>query len=286
MSNITRWSTRAALVAASVASLVAMGCGGGQPPSPNECLASPAVDPSAPITRIPVHFMAGAQPLLPGAELTAANGSTFKASMARFYASELALIGTDGARVPAELVDEGGRRLPYALTLLDFANPSSLTLYLQAPAGTYRGLALSVGVPEKCPSGEGLNHSDASAMDAPLDVDSGMYWSWNPGYVFLKFEGQVKDGSDWAGFFFHIGEAKRFSSLQLELEQRFTISPGGGAGPELIADFNQLLVSPDQTPHPDLSQDSERHVHGGDLADVLARNVQGSHFLRLEQGHL
>lgn len=270
--------------AAALATSLLVACGG-QEPAPQQCLSPSSVDASAPITRFPVHFMAGSAPLLMGTELTSANGATFKTTKARFYVSQLALVRENGERVAAELVDEQGSQLPFGVSLVDLDRPDSLSLHLQAPAGTYRGLAVSVGVPEKCPSGEGLNHSDASAMDAPLDVDSDMYWSWNPGYVFLKFEGQVRDSGQWEGFFFHVGDDKRFASLELDLDTPFTVSPEGGSGPELIADFNQLLVTPGGASHPDITHGDERGVHGGALADSLAENLRGSHFLRLSPAH-
>lgn len=265
-----------------LASSLLFGCGD-RAAAPEACLASPTVEASAPITRFGVHFMAGEAPLHLGTELTSANGATFKTTKARLYLSRVALLSEGGERVSAELVDEQGDRLPYGVTLVDLENPDSLNVYVQAPAGNYRGMEVSVGVPETCASGEELNHSDASAMEAPLDVDSDMYWSWNPGYVFLKFEGQVKDASGWEGFFYHVGGDERFASL--ELDTPFSIPPEGGSGPELIADFNQLLVSPGGAAKPDITNSDERGVHGGALADSLAENIRGSHFLRLAQGH-
>jgi hypothetical protein len=266
-----------------LASSLAMGCGGDSATT-ETCLPASTVDPSAPITHLGVHFVAGSAPLLMGNEVTSANGATFKTTKARLYLSQVALIGEGGERVGAELVDAQGARLPYGVTLVDLERPESLNVYLRAPAGNYRGMAVSVGVPETCGgSGSELNHADASAMEAPLDVDSDMYWSWNSGYVFLKFEGQVQDAGAWEGFFYHVGDDKRFAALELEMP--FTLSPQGGAGPELVADFNRLLVSPTGASTPDITNDDSRRVHGGNLADTLAENIRGSGFLRLEQGH-
>ncbi|HEX5754449.1 MAG TPA: MbnP family protein [Archangium sp.] len=270
-------------VAVALASSLAIGCGDNSSATPETCLPPSTVDASAPITRLGVHFMAGTAPLLLGNPVTSSHGASFKTLKARLYLSQVALLGESGERVSAELVDAQGHRLPYGVTLLDLERPESLNVYVQAPAGNYRGMAVSIGVPESCGSGAKLNHSDASAMDAPLDVDSDMYWSWNPGYVFLKFEGQVQDSGAWKNFFFHVGEDKRF--VALELDAPFTLTPEGGTGPELIADFNRLLVSPAGAAQPDITNDEQRRVHGGALADSLAENLRGSRFLRLEQEH-
>jgi hypothetical protein len=278
-----RWSRlRTSLVLASSLALAACGRGA-PPPDAGSCLAPSTVDAAAPITQVGVHFMAGEAPLVLGHEVTVASGTPVKTTKARFYVSQVALIGEGGERVQAELVDAQGSRLPFGVTLVDLERPESLNLYVRAPAGNYQGMAVSVGVPETCASGEALNHADASAMPAPLDVDSDMYWSWNSGYVFLKFEGQVQDGTRWESYFYHVGGNERFSAL--ELQAPFTISPEGGVGPELVADFDRLLVSPAGTPQPDITNGDQRRVHGGALSDSLAENIRGSGFLRLEQAH-
>jgi hypothetical protein len=264
-----------------LATSLTMGCTGGGPPVSSErCLVAPAVDASAPITHMEVQFMAGTSPLVFGQEVTTTNGARLKPTKARFYLSQLTLIGEGGARVSAELVDASGNRLPYGATLVDMEQPESLDVHIQAPAGSYQGLSVSVGVPESCPSGEMLNHSDASAMNPPLDVDSDMYWSWNSGYVFLKFEGQVWDSTRWDGFFYHVGEDRRLATLELQMP--FTISSQGGEGPALVADFNRLLTSATGTSQPDVTDSTQRRVHGGSLADALAGNIRTSGFLRLE----
>lgn len=263
-------------------STLVLACGGPPAPSPETCAGPSAVSPSAPVTQFEVRFTAGSSPLELGAEVPFA-GLHVSLSKARLYLSELALRGEDGALVPAELVDANGDRVPYDLMLADLERPESLGFAVRAPAGRYRGLSISVGVPSQCASGAELNGVDASAMAAPLDVDSDMYWSWSAGYVFLKLEGQVRAGSSPGGFFYHVGGGDRFAAL--ELPGHFEIGPTGGRGPSLIADFQQLLTSPSGALEPDLADADERRVHGGRLADALARNVRGSGFLTLEHHH-
>jgi len=54
---------------------------------------------------------------------------------------------------------------------------------VSVPAGQYRGIRFNVGVPRE------LNHLDASTQQLPLGVNSGMFWTWNPGYIFYRLEG-------------------------------------------------------------------------------------------------
>jgi hypothetical protein len=252
-------------------------------PAPDACLMPSALPDGAPVTSLDVHFVAGQNPLVIGSEVSPSGGPKIRTSKARFFLSQLKLVDAAGRPVPTELVDEGGNRLPYGVTLVDFERPASMKVHLRAPAGSYSGLSLSVGVPANCESGERLNHSDASAMTAPLDVDTDMYWSWNPGYVFLKFEGQVSQGTGWDRFFYHVGEDERFATL--ELRHDFTIGAEGGPGPSIVADFQRLLTSASGESRPDIKSSGQRRVHGGDLANALAENIRQSGFLRLAPAH-
>jgi hypothetical protein len=247
------------------------------------CTGVGAIDPALPVTRFDVHLEAGSRPLVLGEVLdSAVFDRALRPSKARFYVSELALLREDGSLAEAELVDERGERLPYELALIDGEHPSTLALHVRAEPGTYRGLALSVGVPERCTSGERLNHADASALNAPLDVDSDMYWSWNSGYVFVKFEGHIDDGGAYRPFFYHVGGDERLASL--ELEGAFSIPEGVSehhADLAIAADFRRLFASEGEAMRPDPTSASDRRVHGGELANHLARNLRGAGFLRL-----
>jgi len=273
--NVRGGAFTAALVL--VVGPMSAGCDQG-PPAPTECLVPSQVAEGAPVTHFDVRFVMGQAPITPGREVTSSTGTKLQASKARFYLSQPKLVDAGGRQVPTDLLDEAGNRLPYGVTLVDFERPESMKVFLRVPAGSYRDLALSVGVPATCESGERLNHSDASAMKAPLDVDRDMYWTWNSGYVFLKFEGRVASARGWDGFFYHVGDDKRFAAL--ELQRDFTIPREGGAGPEIVADFERLLTSATGEARPDITNAGQRRVHGGDLADVLAENLRHSGFLR------
>lgn len=267
-----------------VAAVLLLAACGAPAAQPKECLVPSTVPPDAPLTRFGVHFTAGTQVLQFDSEASFSNGVRFRPNKVRAFLSELKLINDRGETVAADLVDERGQRLPYGLTMLDLERPTSLGFQLRAPAGSYRALALTLGVPQTCESGATLNHVDASTMPPPLDVDSDMYWSWNPGYVFLKFEGQLTaPGETQPGFFFHVGGDERL--VKLELSTALTIEPTGGSGPELLIDVERLLTSPSGAARPDVRVVEQRRVHGGEWADALAENLRGSGVVRLAVGH-
>jgi uncharacterized repeat protein (TIGR04052 family) len=83
------------------------------------------------------------------------------------------------------------------------------------PAGTYRGLRFTLGVPFD------LNHADATIAPSPLNLTS-LFWNWQAGYKFLRIDlattGRPQDikagdmprfgdraGSNRLGFAIHLG---------------------------------------------------------------------------------
>jgi uncharacterized repeat protein (TIGR04052 family) len=105
----------------------------------------------------------------------------------RFYVHDVALVAADGHEVPLALADDGEWQYQ-GVALLDFEDftgacqdgtaETRTFVRGRAPAGTYTGVAFSLGVPES------LNHQDLTALPAPLNL-SGLYWSWGLGHVFM-----------------------------------------------------------------------------------------------------
>jgi hypothetical protein len=111
---------------------------------------------------------------------------------------------------------------------------------------------------------------------APLDVDSDMYWSWNPNYIFLKIEGQALVDGKPKSFFYHVGEDARRKTVHLHAP--FQVAAGQPARAELIMDVNRLFVTNTGEDNPRL--ESGDGVHGGSIADVVAANIAESGFVR------
>lgn len=109
----------------------------------------------------------------------------------RFYVHQMHLITTDGREVPFAIEDRGEWQ-GSGVALIDFEGGPDSGCYGGtpgvntevtgiAPAGNYRGLRFSIGVPPA------LSHADPSTLEGPLTA-GGMAWSWLAGYKFLKFE--------------------------------------------------------------------------------------------------
>lgn len=146
--------------------------------------------------------------------------ATITPSDFRLYVSEVALLNTRNEAVPLKLVQDAIWQFE-DIALLDFENGAGPcrngTTGMNAavrgvvPAGDYRGLVFTLGIPFA------RNHGDASVAGAPLN-STAMFWSWQGGYRFLKFDastvanpalaaapGDAPDSAPATGFSVHVG---------------------------------------------------------------------------------
>jgi uncharacterized repeat protein (TIGR04052 family) len=121
----------------------------------------------------------------------------------RFYVASVQAIRVDGVAVDIRLhPDDQWQQAE--LALLDFENgtgacdngtlATNTVLRGTLPAGEYRGLLFTIGVPFE------LNHGDPLLAAAPLD-DAAMHWHWRAGYKFMR--AGIRTADD--GFWIHLG---------------------------------------------------------------------------------
>lgn len=144
--------------------------------------------------KVSIRFAAvvGDQPFACGNsyEGIGATASKITPSDFRFYVSGVELIDATGKAVPLKL-DQDERWQHRDVALLDFENRTGPCLTGTqetrdviagtVPAGTYRGLRFSLGVPFE------LNHADATIAPSPLNLTS-LFWNWQAGYKFLRVD--------------------------------------------------------------------------------------------------
>ena len=131
-----------------------------------------------------------------------ASGESFTPTTFNYFVSNIKLTRTDGREyvVPQDS----------SYFLIKENVPASQTITLQnVPAGSYKSVSFVIGV-------DSLRSTmDISQLTGVLDPAgdhtsaSGMYWSWNSGYIFLKLEGTSPSApTDATGentFRYHIG---------------------------------------------------------------------------------
>jgi uncharacterized repeat protein (TIGR04052 family) len=134
--------------------------------------------------------------------------ATVTAQYFRFYVSNVKLLTVFGKRVPLALQQDGvWQRRDVALlgfedegTKCADGSPLKHTeIAGAAPDGRYTGIEFTIGVPED------LDHADATIAQSPLNL-SDMFWSWQDGYKFFRFDARVR-GADGKGgsYIFHLG---------------------------------------------------------------------------------
>jgi hypothetical protein len=103
-------------------------------------------------------------------------GTIFRIDLMKQYVSSLQLRKEDDSFVTLKDFD-----------LIDFTAPVSRTFTL--PAGKYTGVMMGLGIPENYNTGQDPSQY---ANSHPLSVagSQGMFWTWNSGYIFSKFEGK------------------------------------------------------------------------------------------------
>ncbi|MFP2895732.1 MbnP family copper-binding protein [Corallococcus sp. 4LFB] len=162
----------------------ALGCGDDEP-QPPEVLT----------VNVPVVARVGAEAFTCGK--TYANvgttGTTYEPMDFRVYVHDVRLVTRAGQEVPVTLTEDGSWQSE-GVVLLDFANKDGLctqgtegmnaSIKGTAPQGDYTGLRFKLGVPEE------RNHGDVSTAAAPLG-DTGLFWSWRSGYIFLRVDGHT-----------------------------------------------------------------------------------------------
>lgn len=105
----------------------------------------------------------------------------------RMYVYDVSLIKSDGSKVPLALTQDGTWQYQN-VALLDFEDftggcadgtpETNKVLRGTVPAGTYDGIAFTIGVPEA------MNHVDLTTLPSPLNL-TGLWWGWGFGHVFL-----------------------------------------------------------------------------------------------------
>jgi len=161
----------------------------------------------------------------------------------RVYVSQVALIDEQGRAVPLRL-DQDGRWQYRDVALLDFENGTAScrngtpgmheTITGSVPAGRYRGLQFTLGLPAD------LNHGDPTTAQPPLNLTA-LFWSWQAGYKFVKVDmatsGQPQGGTVPAG-----GRQRRAAGFPIHLGSTECVSPSATTAPSVCHRPNLVTV--------------------------------------------
>jgi hypothetical protein len=176
---------------------------------------------------------------------TNAAGNPYKITMLKYFVSNFKATTTGGVEV---IVPQDS-----CYFLIDESNIGKQMASLKLPEGEYKTISFLLGVDSL------RNTKNVSERTGDLDVTaaaSGMYWSWNSGYINFKFEGTstAVTGMMAPAFQIHIGGFGGYSTptanngkiITLDLAPRGTAkvkaSKADGVDVHLLVDVNKVFT--------------------------------------------
>lgn len=146
------------------------------------------------------------------------SGEAFKINKLKFYISGITFHNPNGQNVQDS-----------SFHLIDMYDTSSQRIMLNIERGNYDSLQFSIGVDSI--------HNVSGAQSGALDPTYGMFWTWNTGYIYVKFEGTspVSTAPN-QRFTYHIGGFKTGENALRTIRFPVSIDIDKHAGIEYAAD--------------------------------------------------
>lgn len=208
----------------------------------------------APITLEFDNIVGGADLHLNTGSYTNESGEQFKVSMLRYFVSNIVLTNVNGSKyiVPQDS----------SYFLIDESKPSTLKTSIKIPEGEYSKLEFVLGVDSL------RNTKDLSQRTGVLDPTgeaSGMYWSWNSGYIFFKMEGNSPSSKLTNNVFqYHIGLFGGYSTPTLNNLKNISID---------LTQRGIAKVKTGKTPNVHLLVDVSKVFNGTNKVSISANTV-------------
>lgn len=181
--------------------------------------------------QLSVTHVMGQQPLVrKTATYTNAAGEPFTISRFRYFLSNFSIEAVNGEMIT----------LPPAYFLVDDAIDSSKTIRLEnIPAGQYKAIRFLVGV-------DSIRNM-SGVQSGALAVESGMFWTWNSGYIMAQLEGHSPViTSPTQEFLFHVGGYKAkdqvLQYVTLSFTQSLTINATSTPNVNLVANVEKWFL--------------------------------------------
>lgn len=146
-----------------------------------------------------------------------AAGEDYSVSLLQYYVSNFKFYKADGTEyiVPQDS----------SYFLIKESEPDTRFATFNVPEGDYTKLVFTLGV-DSLRSTMDIDRR-TGVLDPSGGMDDGMYWGWNSGYIFLKFEGLSDaapiDGSGQHKFRYHIGGFGGYSAPTINNIKEITI---------------------------------------------------------------
>lgn len=208
--------------------------------------------------RIDIQHQYEGKPLLINS-IRYGKSETFSISRLSYLLSSFAFQSDDGE----------WRELPDQYAYLDAEKRRTSFSLKNVPAGIYKAVRFSVGIPKT------INHGDPAkyANNHPLNPNlNQLHWDWKTGYIFLALEGKYRNPKkDLAGFVYHLANDNNFNRQQLAVN--FHVKENTAIA--LKFNVEKLLHHP--RPISFIKDGDSTHSHPGDpIASSLVANLHST----------
>ena len=160
--------------------------------------------------------LVNAQPLAYNVGYKILGGDSFTVTKLAYYISNIVLTKADNSTYA----------VPNSYYIIDESNANSKTLNLSnVPTANYKSISFMLGVDSTISSG------GSGAAVGALAQSGNMYWSWNSGYIMLKFEGSspVSTASNKL-LVYHVGGYGGVNKTQRNFTFNFSTTPANVNG--------------------------------------------------------
>jgi hypothetical protein len=229
-----------------------------------------------------INLRMGNAPLELGKTYKTAGGADYSVDLLKFYVSNVQLVKADGSSqaVQGLSLASFGDTAPNKGKLLENGQifnakttQNETVFTLTAPSGDYKGIRFEIGVPKD------LNHREASTIPMPLGLESGMFWAWNPGYIFFRLEGKTTVENKTQPWLLHMGTDNwRLNINQFDLAaNKIKIKVDGKSSSTINLDLEKIFSKgPNGAATWDLTQPTLRVMHGGANIGQAYLNLLGA----------
>jgi hypothetical protein len=243
-----------------------------------------------------LNLRSGKEALELGKMYKTPGGLDYQVDLVKFYISNVTLVKADGSLLPlpgisltefrgqgatmgaghsanSSSVTAAGQMMSDGQMYKAMGTQNTIAFKARVPAGEYWGVRFEVGVPKE------LNNQDASLQQLPLGVEAGMFWAWNPGYIFYRFEGKTMINGKPQPFLLHMGtDAFRLPVNAFDLQTnkvKFKVTDSSGQISMNLDVAKAFEKDPSGAVGWDLSKPEKRVMHGGPNVGQAYLNLLG-----------
>jgi hypothetical protein len=187
-------------------------------------------------------------------EYTNENGDPFNITTLKYYISNIKLTDADGNVFEDPTTEDGAK----GYYLVDASKPETAEITLtDVPVGDYEKLEFTIGV-------DGNRVSEGAQVGA-LDPVNEMFWSWNAGWIFYKFEGTSPNSTeDGNAVVYHVGGYKdegqnlrnNIKTKELIFDGSVQVAANKKPQAHIVMDLLQVFKAPTTL---DFSTNAQRH---------------------------